>query len=208
MYTFERPTHDRPETRAHQGVDCRLGGGGAGDRTRRSSCASGPALNGGRAPEDAGAVAAPRGSRSGTRCLEGRHSTTPIPLGDQTQEAWCRMTRLMLKLGGRPRPPEAEKAKRQPSPERIERLRARSNALFKKLFVAQEEAESLALSEGAHALRRLRVRRGGLHGGGALHAMCVPGGVGSGGIVGRVRGWGYGGDTDTSSAPSRPYTTR
>ena len=76
----------------------------------------------------------------------------PDPLGDQTQEAWCRMTRLMLKVAGVHVLLEEEKTKKHPSPERIERLRARRTALFKKLFIAQEEAESHAITEMAIGL--------------------------------------------------------
>jgi hypothetical protein len=76
----------------------------------------------------------------------------PDPEGDRMQEAWCRMARLMLKVASVHVRLRAEKSKPAPDAERIGRLSTRSNALFKKLFIAQETTAGFALLDAAQSL--------------------------------------------------------
>lgn len=64
----------------------------------------------------------------------------PDSRGDDMQEAWCRLTRLQLRLGGVDLQLRAEQAKAAPSEARIERLRQRMHDLFRRLLVAHERA--------------------------------------------------------------------
>ena len=71
------------------------------------------------------------------------------PFGDQVQEAWCRMTRLQLRIAGIRLQLRAEQAKPRPSTARIERLRTRMTALADRLSRVQGHAESRAYSMAA-----------------------------------------------------------
>ncbi|AMY09607.1 hypothetical protein LuPra_02826 [Luteitalea pratensis] len=79
----------------------------------------------------------------------------PDPDGDAMQEAWCRRTRLMLKVAGIEVQLRAERRKQSPDADRIARLRARSKGLYRKLSTAHEQAQGFALAETARAFAGL-----------------------------------------------------